>query len=187
MSSQPFTSLYELQKASRPFSRFMPPHIPEPWTLGQRIGIAGLGACAATLAIAAPPVALGVAALFIGNNLAARKRLKRLHAERTGESIAGFAHAFDRHVTDAWVIRAVWDELQGYVQLNKKEFPIRTTDSLVGDLSIDPEEVAEIAERAAKRAGYRMCMTGANPEAGVIETAGDLVRFVNAQQRRENV
>lgn len=51
----------------------------------------------------------------IFEHLRRKARIKRLAASRAGESICEFARSFERRRVDAWIIRAVYDELQEYL------------------------------------------------------------------------
>jgi hypothetical protein len=71
-----------------------------------------------------------------------RPQMRRLALGRSGEHIGSFARAFNRRREpfDPWVIRATWEALGPYVRLEGKQIPMRPTDRLIQDLSIDPED-----------------------------------------------
>ena len=159
----------------------MPPFEDEPWPLSAKLVVGAVGAGAVAFAVALPPVAVGLAALYALGGLSLRRRFDRMRAERTDESICTFARAFDLRTVDPWIVRAVWDDLQTYVRTGNRDFPIRPSDDIAEDLSIDPEDIEDVATRAAQRAGRSMEDAVLNPFHGSVRTAGDLVRFLNAQ------
>ena len=71
-----------------------------------------------------------------------KRRLKAMAAARSGESVCTFARSFDCAATDTWVIRAVYEQLQSYLQSEVPTFPLRRDDNLVKQLGIDPEDLA---------------------------------------------
>ena len=165
----------------RPFSRFMPPFEAEPWPLRLKLAVGALGVGAVAFAVALPPVAIGLTALYALADLSLRRHFKRMRADRSGESICTFARSFDRRTVDPWIVRAVWDDLQTYVSTGGCDFPVRASDVIDLDLRVDVGDIDDIADRAAQRAGRSMADTASNPLYGSVRTAGDLVRFLNAQ------
>src|SRR4029077_10265041 len=97
---------------------------------------------------------VGVAVLLtVTSVIGERRRLAALAAERQGESICSFARAFDCRAVDTWVIRAVFEELQPYRVFGRGRLPLRPTDELVGDQAIDDEDLEDLTEDIACRAG----------------------------------
>lgn len=78
---------------------------------------------------------------FIGYLIAAAKQEKikilkkyRIMADkRRGRSICQFAREFDTYTVDTWVIRAVWDTLQGNGYIDYP-LPLKADDILDDDL-----------------------------------------------------
>ena len=159
----------------------MPPLEAEPWPLRSKLAVGALGVGAVAFAVALPPVPIGLTALYALADLSLRRRFKRMRADRSGESICTFARAFDRRTVDPWIVRAVWDDLQTYASTGGRDFPIRASDVIDLDLYVDVGDIDDIADRAAQRAGRSMVDAASNPLYGSVRTAGDLVRFLNAQ------
>ena len=80
-------------------------------------------------------------------------------------------------------MRAVWDELQPYVEVRRRHVPIRPADRLLEDLEIDDEDLEDLAVRAATRAGRATSDWQSNPLNGSVVTVGDLVRLISLQPR----
>ena len=114
------------------------------------------------------------------------KRLRALAASRAGEGICQFARQARCRENDPWVVRAVYEELAHQTARFAKaaDFPVRWDDAIWQTLKMDEEDV-ENADLPvmAWRAGRSLDKTSKNPWAGKVETAGDLVRFLNAQPR----
>lgn len=121
-------------------------------------------------------LALAVGAVFRG------RRMRRLAAERRGESICTFARALDPRAVDPWVIRAVHDQLQPYARAGAVPVPLRATDRLYEELGVDPDELDDVARDIAQRTGRRRDAAERNPFRTVV-TVGDLVRFFAHQPR----
>ncbi|HHU3372033.1 TPA: hypothetical protein ACUBEX_005264, partial [Escherichia coli] len=93
--------------------------------------------------------------LFIGYLIAAAKQEKikilkkyRIMADkRRGRSICQFAREFDTYTVDTWVIRAVWDTLQGNGYIDYP-LPLKADDILDDDLDLvsDAVELEELVE-----------------------------------------
>lgn len=112
-----------------------------------------------------------------------RNRLRRLAAIRTGEGICTFARSFERRRVDPWVIRAVHEELMPHYSSGDVTAPIRASDRIAEDVRIDPEDLDEMADVIARRAGYSLDGAERNPVYGRVETVGDLVQFFVYQPR----
>jgi hypothetical protein len=110
-----------------------------------------------------------------------RRRLRRIAERRTGESICTFARSFDRRAIDPWVVRAVYEELEGYFG---GALPVRVADRIEEDLRMDWEDVDELLKDAAFRAGRSLEHTESNPFYGQVRNAGDLVLFLMYQPKR---
>lgn len=149
-----------------------------------RIGCAVASALAAALYVSTElryALALVVLA-FAAGAVFRRRRMRRLAAERRGESICTFARALDPRVVDPWVIRAVHQELQPYAMAGALPVPLRATDRLYEELGVDPEELDDVARDIAERTGRRLDGADHNPVCPVA-TVGDLVRFFANQPR----
>jgi hypothetical protein len=170
-------------------SRFMPPAMNPPLKPLRWLVLAGFVALILSLAWLHPAVVgsfLGAAIVVsIWRNRATHKSLQRLAANRTGETICEFVRSFDTRSTDAWTLRAVYEELQCYLAPSYPAFPLRAEDDLRRDLKIDGEDLDfEIASRVLERTGR--CLDGAqlNPLYGKVCTVRDFVNFVANQPWR---
>ena len=106
-----------------------------------------------------------------------------------GSSICQFAREFDTYTVDTWVIRAVWDTLQGNGYIDYP-LPLKADDILDDDLDLvsDAVELEELVEDTAARCGRDLCGIEENPFLPIV-TVGSLVRVLNAQpmtQERRN-
>ncbi|MDG9700061.1 hypothetical protein [Ottowia cancrivicina] len=114
------------------------------------------------------------------------KRLRALAASRAGEGICQFARQARCRENDPRVVRAVYEELAHQTARFAKaaDFPVRWDDDIRQTLKMDEEDVENaFLPVMAWRAGRSLDKTRENPWAGKVETAGDLVRFLNAQPR----
>lgn len=108
-------------------------------------------------------------------------RLELLANSRPGESICNFARSFDKRLTDTWVIRAAYQEIQLLLRSHMAAFPVRASDSLLVDLRIDPEDVEDLLRDIAERSAHTLVRVEENPLYGKVNTVMDLVLFINAQ------
>ena len=98
---------------------------------------------------------LGVVLVGLMLSRFAARRVRRIAAQRAGESTCTFARSFDFRRVDTRVIRAVYEEIQSEV-----EFPIRAGDHLVRDLQLDDEDLAlDIIPSIARRLGRSLTRT----------------------------
>lgn len=114
------------------------------------------------------------------------KRLRALAASRAGEGICQFARQARCRENDPRVVRAVYEELAHQTARFAKaaDFPVRWDDAIWQTLKMDEKDVENaFLPVMAWRAGRSLDKTRENPWAGKVETAGDLVRFLNAQPR----
>ena len=129
-----------------------------------------------------PPVMGLVFVILAISAVAGRKharQMRQLGATRAGKGICEFAREFNARVTDTWIIRAVYEEVQACLGC---EFPLRACDRLQEDLYIDPDDLdMVIAMRVAERTGRSLEQPERNPHYDKIVTVGDLVNFFNNQ------
>ncbi|MDF7802130.1 hypothetical protein P4C99_21845 [Pontiellaceae bacterium B1224] len=126
---------------------------------------------------------LGILAfIFWVSNKVEEKRLSKISDERTDESICTFARSFDCHEIDTWIIRAVYEEIQKY--LMKDNFPLKASDRIDEDLRIDREDLDDIAQVIAQRAGYSFDNNESNPYYDEVNTVEDLVLFFHCQPKK---
>ena len=111
------------------------------------------------------------------------RRWRRIAAERTGESICTFARSFNCRAVDPWIIRAVYEELQPYVNTPERRVPIRATDRLDEDLKIDWEDFEDLAADVAHRAQRSLTGYDRNPFFWRLYTVRDFVAFLNHQPK----
>ena len=135
------------------------------------------------------PVLVGLGTLVLSLIAIRRNRVDRAHLARFAEtrqaqSICDFRRSFNVRETDPWVIRAVYEQLQGQLRWAHPNFPVRADDRLVEDLKLDPDDIdLEIVSDVSGRTGRSMRNTKANPFYGRVKTVGDLVAFFCAQDR----
>jgi hypothetical protein len=140
------------------------------WLLWQR---PWLLACAAVI------VAVGV--LF---GVRERNHIARLRAEREHDSICHFARSFNCRDVDTWIVRAAYEELQEHVS-HERPLPIRADDRLREDLRLDEDDLdLDLASRISRRTGRTLGDAEANPWAGKVKTARDLVMFFASQPKQ---
>jgi hypothetical protein len=164
----------------------MPPITEFRWGFISRSVVVAIGVTFLCLAMAYPAhvgaAVLALLVLYILGARRSREKMAALAAARpSGNGICGFARSFNLRETDSWVVRAVYEELQGY--LHGTKLTVCADDDLTEGLDIDPEDLEESLVDIAHRA--RRSLTGyeANPHYGSIRTARDLVAFLNAQPR----
>lgn len=117
-----------------------------------------------------------------------RLRLIALVANRSGESICGFARSFDARGVDPLVIRSVYEQLQDELHSYWPSFPVRASDRLTEDLGMDDDDLdMGIAPAVAIRSGRSFDGAEANPYYGRVKTASDLVHFFNLQREVDPV
>ena len=127
--------------------------------------------------------------LFCGLFLVGRKEMRQddqhlraLAAKRDGGSICDFARDFEMRQIDAWIVRAVYEQLQQHLKHVHPAFPVRAADRLEEDLRLDAETLEmDIVEEIEQRTGRRVDGASENPYAGPVLTVGDLVLFFQAQ------
>ena len=133
------------------------------------------------------PILTGAVCVFIAiadkvaaaNMRVVSAKLDCLATERAGEGICEFARMFNYRATDTWVIRAVYEEVQGCMG---SEFPLRATDRLTEDLYVEPDDFEiDIVMRVAERTGRTLEDFKRNPYYGKVSTVGHLVNFFNNQ------
>ena len=121
-----------------------------------------------------------LATVAINRNFKAR--LTALAAVRTNDSICTFAKSFNPHEVDTWIIRAVYEQLQGYLSDAYPHFPVRAEDRLIGSLITDPDDLdMDLVEEIAERTGRSLENAKNNPYYENVRTVRDLVLFFNAQ------
>jgi hypothetical protein len=116
-------------------------------------------------------------------SLVEKRRLRKMADARNEESICSFARSFDRHSVDMWIVRAVYEGLQKYMESDHDRFPIRAKDRIDKDLDIDGEDLDDLAYDVGARAGYDMTQTKDNPLFGRVETVEDMVMFFMHQPK----
>jgi hypothetical protein len=111
----------------------------------------------------------------------ARRRHEEKLAKLPPNASCSYARSFDFRHTETLVMRAVFEELQPFV-----EFPILASHGLVEDLHLDGEDFSlDIAPVIAQRLDRTLRGSDRNPYYGRINTVEDLVRFMEAQPCQE--
>jgi hypothetical protein len=120
------------------------------------------------------PLSLAFLGLVAVGWVAGHRRVQRIAAARSGESICAFSRSFDRRSVDPWVVRATYEHL-----VTTCGFPIRPDDRFEQDLCI--EDLDFEAMDIARRSGRSLHGAEANPLFGKIATVRDLVLFLDHQ------
>ncbi len=130
-----------------------------------------------------PLVTLCALILVVGNFGYERFRVTRhlhlLKRQRIGESFVNFSHEHGLRDMDTLIVNAVYEELR--LDLAVQEFPLRWSDNLYSDLLLTADEVDDVLQRIALRAGRCINQTEQNPLVGKVLTVGDLIAFFNHQ------
>lgn len=174
-------------------SRLMPLHSGKPiagvWLLGALL--LGLGYFVYSVSNTARyTIAFLVLALFASVavfNKREKRRLEDLCSLRNEESICSFARSFSARHVDTWVIRAAHQEIQQWMEPFISDFPVRSSDLLLEDLHIDPDDIEALVVEIATRSGHSLDEIENNPFSGTLNTVRDLVLFIDAQPRLANV
>ncbi|OGA87485.1 MAG: hypothetical protein A2Z90_11110 [Burkholderiales bacterium GWA2_64_37] len=173
-------------------SRHMPKYKPRPTGPVAWLFLAVLAAGLAYGAVSSPTVAAVVflllcTAFFFARRVTKREEdsLRNLAAERNGESICEFARDFDTRAVDTWIVRAVYEQVQGQLKHVHPAFPVRASDRLKEDLHLDDDDLdMDLAVQVEQRTGRSLDETKANPLFGKVKTVRDLVLFFHAQPKR---
>lgn len=130
-----------------------------------------------------PLIGLGLALLILLAGLDIRqekRRLRRLAAERPGESLCSFARGFDCRRVDTWIVRAVYEEITATLAM--PQFPLRSEDDLSKTLNLDSDDLElDIAPAIAERTGRPLINTEANPLYNKVGSVADLILFFQNQ------
>jgi hypothetical protein len=168
----------------------MPTYAPEPirfWKKALAYSFLALMLVVLVYAICSQPWILcalaGLRAFGAYSNRKHNTKLKKLADARKSEGICTFARSFDRRHVDTWIIRAVHEELQQYLKFPGGVCPVNASDKLEKDLTIDPEDIADLIPIVAQRTGRSLENTERNPYYGKITTVDDFVLFINSQPR----
>ncbi len=112
------------------------------------------------------------------------RKLLSLASQREGQTICEFARDFDTRALDTWVIRAVYEQLQGLLDHIHPSFPVRADDRLKEDLLLDDDDLdMGLAEEVGVRTGRSIDNSATNPYFGKVKTVRDLVHFFQNQPR----
>ena len=104
--------------------------------------------------------------------------------ERENDSICTFSKSFNTKETDTWIIRAVYEQLQNYMQYVTPNFPIKADDHLFNDLWIHDEDLdLDLVEEISQRTGVSLDDYENNPYYGNVTTVRNLVLFFNIQNK----
>ena len=113
-----------------------------------------------------------------------KEHFDNLLKDRGNDSICTFSRHFEYREIDTWVIRAVYEQLQNYMNDEKENFPIRATDDVFEDLMIDEEDfVYDLVEEIAQRTGRSLENVESNPYYGKTNVVENLVLFFNEQPK----
>jgi hypothetical protein len=111
------------------------------------------------------------------------KKLLALASEREGQSICDFTRDFNARAVDTWIIRAVYEQLQGQLKHVHPKFPVRADDRLKEDLLLDDDLNMDLAQEVETRTGRSIDDTESNPYFGKVRTVRDFVLFFQNQTK----
>lgn len=169
----------------------MPPFERRSSPVGAWLLVAGLAAAVAHLVLTRPVAFLAVSGTLAVLVLLAhrhgrreRRQLRALASAREGHTICEFARDFNAREVDTWVVRAVYEQLQGHLADAHSSFPLRADDRLKEDLRLDDEDLdMDIVQEIACRTGRSLDASASNPYFGRVRTVRDLVLFFQNQPR----
>lgn len=172
-------------------SRHMPKLQPRDAGLVGWLFLALIGAIALYIAISAPKPFFAVMAVLLVLCAMAhlqgkrdQRKLLALAATRTGQTICEFTRDFDARAVDTWIIRAVYEQLQGQLNHIHPAFPVRADDRLKEDLFLDDDDLdMELAQDVEARTGRTLDGSANNPYSGKVVTVRDFVLFFQSQPR----
>lgn len=174
----------------RKFSRWLPPAPRNSdsslagWLV---LGLLGVGVLVLlfTHPIATLAILVAIMALTYRGTMSIRRHHRGEADARRGEDIGTLARAFDRRAPefDPWIVRAVWDAIQPYVDYGDGHLPLRPSDDLADDLMIDPDDLEDLAVEVARRVGRSTEDWSKNPKARTVRTVADLIALVAHQPR----
>jgi len=137
--------------------------------------------------ICVDPVASGITAgplvvLIPAMTILDGRRVERLRSERH-DTICDFRKSFDVRQVDPWVVRATHEAFGNWFDPKRPKFPLRASDSIEHDMKMDWEDLDDLAQEVAQRAGYILSNCEANPLYGKIRTVEDFVLFFTHQPK----
>ncbi|MBB4843054.1 hypothetical protein HNP55_001573 [Paucibacter oligotrophus] len=110
------------------------------------------------------------------------QKLRALASLREGQTICEFARDFETRAVDTWVVRAVYEQIQGQLNHAAPSFPVRADDRLKEDLRLDDDDLdLDLAHEISMRTGRPMGSFVLNPYFGRVKTVRDLVHFFQNQ------
>jgi|GEM_PF-2334782 len=175
----------------RILSRHLPP-APQinPISTAKLVAIIGICSVITAIALCFAPIRGAMVSFIVSASIFAGiaviltkigdKKIEVLMSGRKGEDICTFRHAFDLRRIDPWIVRAAYEEIQNWFGV---KYPIRASDRLTEDLQIDPDDIGDIANTIAIRAGYDLQGIEQNPLKDKVQTVSDLVAFFTYQRR----
>jgi hypothetical protein len=174
-------------------SRHMPKYRPEPMGLLGGIVLAALAGPFVYLVVAKPAAGAVFIGIFLVWYVLARpgmkgqeEQLRRLAAAREGQSIGDFARELDLRAVDPWVVRAVYERVQGQLVHIHPAFPLRADDRLKEHLHLDDDDVdMDVALEVQQRTGRSLDHASTKQSFGEVRTVRDLVMFFQALPKRD--
>jgi hypothetical protein len=143
--------------------------------------VAGAIAAVVYQPFAVIPMAILVV-LVVGMNLSDQRQRRTLEAERQGESLCTFVRSFDYRVIDAWILRAVYEELQSC--FGSRTVPIRASDHLFRTLRIDHEDLDCLIKVIAYRSGRSLePRPGPIPLQEILTVSDVVMYFMNSRRQ----
>jgi hypothetical protein len=128
-----------------------------------------------------------LAVLFVLAHLQGKRENRKLLAlagAREGQTICEFARDFDARAVDTWIIRAIYEQLQGQLKHIHPTFPVRAEDRLKEDLFVDEDDLDMcLVHEVEARTGRSLAGSVNNRYFGRVKTVRDLVLFFQSQPR----
>jgi hypothetical protein len=115
------------------------------------------------------------------------RRLRKLAAERQGDSICRFARSLDYRRLDTKVIRGVYEGVQEYFAPVCPAFPVRASDDIDKDYRIDRDDYMDMIMTIADRCGRNIDGWERNPYYYRISTISGLIEFLCAQPKAQGI
>jgi hypothetical protein len=172
-------------------SRHIPKFVHRPLGLAGWAVLSVLAASLGYVALVEPKLVLAVlgslGVLFWLAHLHGKRQertLLALASARDGQTICEFARDFDARAVDTWIIRAVYEQLQGQLKHIHPAFPVRAEDRLKEDLLLDDDDLEmNLAQEVEQRTGRSLDGSASNPYFGKVRTVRDFVLFFQAQPK----
>lgn len=118
------------------------------------------------------------------NNKKYKRKILEIANSRPDYDIGNFAKSFDCRQVDTWIIRAVYEQTQKYLESIYPEFPLHPEDKIYEDIFQDPDDFEmDLVDEIAQRSGRSLDNIEKNPYSQKLETIRDVVLMFNEQPK----